>query len=228
MEKYKVAIVIPAFNEELTITEVVNSVKQYGVAIVVNDASNDSTSQKAFDAGAIVVNHNENKGYDFAINSGFKKAIELDCDAVITFDADGQHDISTIKKYIYLLKNKCDVVIGIRPSTARISEYISKKLINFFFGIEDPLCGIKGYKVIVYKSRGYFDSYNSIGTELSIYAKVSGYDVRQINVPIEERNDNSRFGSLMSANWKILRSVIIGILKYSLFKKLDSKPIKKI
>jgi glycosyltransferase involved in cell wall biosynthesis len=219
VEKYKVAIVIPAFNEELTITQVVNSVKKYGIAIVVNDASTDRTKQKAIEAGALVISHNENKGYDHALNSGFKKATELDSDAVITFDADGQHDISTIKKYILLLKKECDVVIGIRASSARISEYLSKKLINFFFGIQDPFCGIKGYKMIVYKRRGYFDSYNSIGTELSIYAKVNGYKVRQINVPIKERADNPRFGSLISANLKIFRSVIIGIVKYLLFKK---------
>ena len=223
MEKFRVAIVIPAFNEEITITQVVNSVKHYGTAIVVNDASNDSTKQKAEDAGALVVNHKENKGYDCALNSGFQKASELSFDAVITFDADGQHDVATIKKFIYYLKNKCDVVVGTRPYPARFSEYISKKLLNFFFGIKDPLCGIKGYKMIVYRKRGYFDSYNSIGTELSIYAKVNGYIVRQVDVNIKDRTDNPRFGSLISANWKIIRSVIVGIFKYSLFNNSDNK-----
>jgi glycosyltransferase involved in cell wall biosynthesis len=223
MEKFKVGIVIPAFNEELTITQVVNSVKHYGTAIVVNDASKDRTKQKAEDSGAVVVNHKENKGYDCALNTGFQKASELSCDAVVTFDADGQHDAETIKEYIYLLKNKCDVVVGIRPYPARLSEHISKKLLNFFFGIKDPLCGVKGYRMKVYRKRGYFDSYNSIGTELSIYAKVNGYVVRQVDVSIKDRTDSPRFGSLISANWKIIRSVIIGILKYSLFNNLDNK-----
>ena len=83
MVKYKVAIVIPAFNEEATISNVVQSVKEYGIVVVVNDASSDKTKQMAESAGAIVINHKDNKGYDDALNSGFKKAKELKCDAVI-------------------------------------------------------------------------------------------------------------------------------------------------
>ena len=59
MGEYKVAIVIPAFNEENTIVEVVQSVKQYGDVIVVNDASIDGTEERSKNAGAIVFNHND-------------------------------------------------------------------------------------------------------------------------------------------------------------------------
>ena len=73
MDKHKVAIVIPAFNEEATIYNQVQSVKENGVVIVVNDASTDYTEKKALKAGAIVINHKNNKGYDGALNSGFFK-----------------------------------------------------------------------------------------------------------------------------------------------------------
>ena len=99
MDKSQVAIVIPAFNEESTISNVVQSVTQYGVVIVVNDTSTDKTEQMAEGAGAILVNHKENKGYDGALNSGFAKAKELNCDIVITFDADGQHNEEYIQEY---------------------------------------------------------------------------------------------------------------------------------
>ena len=88
MGKYKIAIIIPAFNEEVTIFRVVQSVRGYGEVIVVNDASTDETEKIAEKAGAILVNHKNNEGYDAALNSGFAKAGELNCDVVITFDAE--------------------------------------------------------------------------------------------------------------------------------------------
>ena len=50
----------------------------------------------------MVVNHQDNMGYDMALNSGFKKPMKLD-EIVITFDADGQHDHHLIPKYINIL-----------------------------------------------------------------------------------------------------------------------------
>ena len=105
MEEYKVAIVIPAYNEELTISQVVYSVKGHGCVIVINDASTDRTKKIAEDAGAIVINHKQNEGYDSALRSGFKKAFDIGVDAVITFDADGQHSSEMLKEYIKYLKN---------------------------------------------------------------------------------------------------------------------------
>ena len=105
MDKYKVAIVIPAFNEEATISNVVQSVKEHGIVVVVNDASSDKTKQIAESAGAIVVSHKYNKGYDSALNSGFKRAEELNCDGVITFDADGEHKTKDMKKIREILYN---------------------------------------------------------------------------------------------------------------------------
>ena len=60
MEKHQVAIVIPAFNEDSTIYNQVQSAKEYGIVIVVNDASTDQTEVKAQNAGAIIINHKIN------------------------------------------------------------------------------------------------------------------------------------------------------------------------
>ena len=49
------------------------------------------------------VSHNRNLGYDEALNGGFKKALELDCKFVITFDADGQHSSKTIEEAVLIL-----------------------------------------------------------------------------------------------------------------------------
>ena len=207
MDKHKVAIVIPAFNEQDTIYGEVQSVKDNGIVIVVNDASIDDTEKRALKAGAIVVNHKVNKGYDGALNSGFIKANELDCDIIITFDADGQHDPYVIKKFIMLLNSGYDVVIGIRSNFQRLSEYIFSWVSKFKWGINDPLCGMKGYSAKVYKKLGHFSSYESIGTELCIFSQKFGFKIVQIPVQVQDRIDNSRMGGRLAANIKILSAL---------------------
>ncbi len=212
MEEYKVAIVIPAFNEALTIAEVINSVKAYGCTIVVNDASVDNTQQIAEDAGAIVINHKENKGYDGALNSGFNKAVELNFDVVITFDADGQHSSDLLEKYIQLINENFQVVIGIRDRFQRIAEYIFSWVARKKWGILDPLCGMKAYHIDVYKKLGHFDSYDSIGTELSIFAAKNKINIAQLPIKTNKRTDASRFGNRVSANIRIFRALWHGVI----------------
>jgi glycosyltransferase involved in cell wall biosynthesis len=214
MGKYKIAIIIPAFNEEVTIFHVVQSVRGYGEVIVVNDASTDETGKIAEKAGATLVNHKKNKGYDSALNSGFVKAGELNCDVVITFDADGQHNHRSIKEYIDLLEQGFKVVVGVRGKFQRVSEYIFSWISIWKWGVKDPLCGMKAYRIDVFNQLGYFDSYNSIGTELAIYAACENIKIAQPPIKIKDRQDKPRFGNILFANINILRSLWIGCRKY--------------
>jgi len=214
MGKYKIAIIIPAFNEEITIFRVVQSVRGYGQVIVVNDASTDETEKIAEKAGAILVNHKNNEGYDAALNSGFVKAGELNCDVVITFDADGQHNHRFIKEYIDLLEQGFKVVVGVRSKFQRVSEYIFSWISIWRWDIKDPLCGMKAYRVDVFNQLGYFDSYSSIGTELAIYAAYENINIAQHPIKIKNRQDKPRFGNMFSANINILRSLWLGFRKY--------------
>jgi glycosyltransferase involved in cell wall biosynthesis len=207
MDKRQVAIVIPAFNEESTIFNVVQSVKKYGIVIVVNDASTDSTQQVAKDSGAITVTHKKNKGYDGALNSGFAKAKELNCYMVVTFDADGQHNAKLLEKYIQLIDGGFQVVIGVRDKFQRVAEYIFSWVSRVKWGIIDPLCGMKAYHIDVYKNLGHFDSYNSIGTEMSIFASNSKISIAQVPIKINKRVDKPRFGNRISANIRILKAI---------------------
>jgi len=208
MGKYKVAIVIPAYNEELTISQVVYSVKGHGCVIVINDASTDRTKKIAEDAGAIVINHKQNEGYDSALRSGFKKAFDIGVDAVITFDADGQHSSEMLKEYIKYLKNGKDLVLGIRPNPARISEWLFMVYTRIRFNWKDPLCGMKGYSMNLYKKQGFFDSYNSINTELAIFGLLHEFSYIQIPIPIIKRQDNPRFSSTIRSNFYIVLALI--------------------
>ena len=214
MDRLNIGIVIPAFNEEKTIVSVINEVIPFGIPIVVNDGSTDRTAPKALNAGATIVNHQINTGYDAALNSGFLKAIELNCQIIITFDADGQHKSTLIKSFLKEINNGADVVIGIRNKRARITEIIFSWVAKALWKIEDPLCGMKAYRSLVYKDLGHFDSYKSIGSELSIFAAKNKYWISQIPVSISDRIDKPRLGSIFSSNYKIFRAIIISVLKY--------------
>ena len=210
----KIGIVIPAFNESKTINKVILGAISYGgVPIVIDDGSNDETTKVAIESGAEVLVHKTNMGYDQALNSGFRKAKELNCDCIITLDADGQHNPQLIEQFVKNIESGADVVIGVRNKTQRFSEKIFSIVSVIKFGIKDPLCGMKAYKVKVYNEQGYFDSYNSIGTELAIYAAKSGKRISQIEFTTLNRIDNPRFGKIIFANYKILRSLFFALTK---------------
>jgi hypothetical protein len=68
---------------------------------------------------------------------------------------------------------------------------------------------MKAYRLSVYKALGHFDSYGSIGTELMIFAAKKKYSIRQIAFNVRERSGESRFGHMLSANYKIIRAMIL-------------------
>lgn len=210
--RFKVVIVIPAYNEESTIRKVIEEVSMYGDVIVVNDASIDSTEKIALQAGAIVINHKTNQGYDKTLNSGFIEADKRNYDAVITFDADNQHNSEMLAEYIKHLKNGVDLVLGIRPKAARIGELIFMFYTRMKFNWNDPLCGMKGYSMLLYRQQGYFDSYGSIGTELSIFGLLNNHTFVQLSIPIKECKDKSRFFSTLGANFYILLALVKTII----------------
>lgn len=209
MDRYRVAIVIPALNESATIAGVVEAASSYGLPIVVDDGSTDNTAALATQAGAVVVSHENNRGYDAALNSGFKKAAELGSEIIITADADGQHDPSLIQKFINSIDAGADVVAGIRSRRQRFAEHLFAWYTNWRFGIIDPLCGMKAYRTKVYEALGHFDSCGSIGTELMIFAAKHDYRLGQIEFEVRERKGQSRFGQVFAGNYKIIRAMLL-------------------
>lgn len=113
----KIIAVIPAYNEEATIEDVVsNTLKYVDKVIVVDDDSGDRTTEKAVKAGAEVAGLIVNMGAGFATRVGCDIASNDDADIIVTIDADGQHDPSDIPKLIEILKEEnLDIVFGSRP-----------------------------------------------------------------------------------------------------------------
>lgn len=112
----KTCIVIPAYNEEKTIGTVLRKLKanKYTDIIVVDDGSKDKTKQIAEDEKVIVFSHIINRGLGGALNTGITGALRENADIIVTFDADGQHDVNDIAKLKYFIENGYDVAIGNR------------------------------------------------------------------------------------------------------------------
>ncbi len=210
MGRSRLALVIPAFNEAATVGPVVRGAALHGTVVVVDDASNDRTGALAQQAGADVVRHGQNRGYDGALESGFRRAAELGCEFVVTLDADGQHNTELIAHFAAALERGADLVLGVRDRRQRFAEHIFAWFTRARFGIHDPLCGMKGYRLALYKALGHFDSYGSIGTELALFAVRNGARFAQIPVATRPRADAPRFDWLLRANQRILRSLLLG------------------
>ena len=210
----KILVGIPAFNEEKNIGSIIIKLeKMVDGVIVCNDGSSDLTGIIAEKLGATVINHPKNLGYGGAINSIFTKAKEMDADILVTFDADGQHSSNLLIKYIEYLKNGFDLVLGVRPYSARVSELLFSFYTRLKFGWKDPLCGMKGYSMRLYKNQGYFDSFNSVGTELAFFALLHKYKYIQLSIPIMKRHSKSRFSPSFLANMQILMALLVKLLK---------------
>jgi glycosyltransferase involved in cell wall biosynthesis len=213
--------VIPALNEELSIGSVINRLNNEYQIIVIDDGSEDRTAEVARNSGAFVYQNSKNLGYDNAIETGFKIAQQRGLRYLVTIDADGQHDPEFVAEFADLLINGADVVVGRRPRKQRISEVIFGCVTRRLIGIDDPLCGMKGYRMEVFQLVGHFDCYGSVGTELLLYAAATGHTVLELEIPIKDRVGQPRFGSGLKANYRISKACIRGISK---FMRAKAKP----
>ena len=108
-------VLIPAYNAEGIISQVIQKAGKYLPVLVVDDGSTDHTAQNARKAGAMLLKIPVNQGKGNALQTGFQKALEDGYDFVITLDADGQHDPDEIPEFINIFtKKQADLVIGQR------------------------------------------------------------------------------------------------------------------
>jgi len=217
----KVVAIVPAFNEERTIGQVVQDLLvQVDEVIVVDDCSEDRTGDIARGAGATVISHDRNQGYSAAINRGFQAAALRGVDVVCTFDADGQHcaeDIPTLLDPIRA--GEVDFTVGVRSERVSVGEVLFSWYSRIRYGILDPLCGLKAYRMCIYTDVGHFDTLQSIGTELMVEALHRGYRVAQVPILIRERADESRFyAQKLRANMRIIGAIVRIIWKLELLR----------
>jgi glycosyltransferase involved in cell wall biosynthesis len=115
-QRARVFIVVPAFNESRTIRGVIDELLgRYPNVVVVDDGSSDGTAESLRDSGALVLRHCANRGQGASLQTGIDFALLRDAEMIVTFDADGQHDVNDIAALLQpLLDGECDVALGSR------------------------------------------------------------------------------------------------------------------
>jgi glycosyltransferase involved in cell wall biosynthesis len=111
----KILAIIPAYNESERVANVVHTTMKFLQVLVIDDGSKDETSRVAREAGAEVIRQEPNQGKGVALLKGFKYGLDHGVDAIITLDADGQHDAAEIPLFIEDFTSKgSDLIIGMR------------------------------------------------------------------------------------------------------------------
>jgi glycosyltransferase involved in cell wall biosynthesis len=151
-------VVIPAFNEEHTVGQVVTSVYRAvpdACVLVVDDGSTDKTSERAAAAGAAVVSLCVNLGIGGAVQTGYLYALRHQFDICIQIDGDGQHDPDELPRLVApLLEGQADMVVGSRwlgrgnyqaPRSRRLGMKILAGLVHWRIPtpVTDPTSGFR-------------------------------------------------------------------------------------
>jgi len=96
-----VCVLIPAFNAGETLAAVLDECAGLGYPlVVVDDGSRDATARIVADQGAVLLRHERNQGKGRALRTGFEWALDHGFDTIVTLDADGQHDVSSVPRVV--------------------------------------------------------------------------------------------------------------------------------
>jgi len=159
----KLAVVIPAYNEERTISRVIREIPRRvaGIdeveVIVIDDGSGDSTVSKALKAGADrIIRHKMNLGLAASFRDGLDAALEDGADIIVNTDADLQYNQKEIPKLIKpILDKEADFVLGYRkiwnlehmPLSKKVGNTLATSVISFLvgFGVRDAQSGFRAF-----------------------------------------------------------------------------------
>jgi glycosyltransferase involved in cell wall biosynthesis len=225
--------VIPAYNEEHTIGQVVRSIHaalpEFDV-LVVDDGSTDATAQLARAQGARVVQHPFNLGIGGAVQCGFKYALDNGYDYAVQIDADGQHDPREVAKLMEEMeRGGVDMVVGSRflsedhhypaPISRRTGIHIFAFVCSRITGqrVSDPTSGFRlcNHRAIELFARDYPHDYPEVEATLMLH--YHRLRMREVPVQMYERGGgaSSISGSGKSAYYmvKVLLAIFIGMFR---------------
>lgn len=198
MKDKKIAVLIPCYNEELTVEKTVSDFKRVlpdADIYVYNNNSKDRTKELALKAGAIVKDEYR-QGKGAVVRSMFR---DIDADVYIMVDGDDTYPAEEVEGLITpVLEGKADMVIGDRLSSTYYTENkrpfhnfgnsLVKGLINFLFksDLNDIMTGYRSFSKKFVKCMPVMSDGFQIETEMTIFALTNNMQV--VNVPITYRD----------------------------------------
>lgn len=206
----RVLMIIPAYNEEASILQTVDSIDKYKQTVpfeldyvVINDGSTDNTRKLLIANEINSIHLVNNLGIGGAVQTGYLYAFYKDYDIAVQFDGDGQHDITSLENLIEpIVKNEADFTIGSRfvegsPSEFKTSVFrrMGINLISLFIKIRTGATVLdvtSGYRaankeIIEYFSKHYPRKYPEPETNAILIQ--SDKQVKEVGVNMFERKE---------------------------------------
>jgi glycosyltransferase involved in cell wall biosynthesis len=201
-----VAIVIPAYNEEPTVADVVAGIPDrvaglLAEVIVVVDGAHDATAVKAAGAGALVCDVPVNRGQGSALKLGYWLARARGAHVIVTIDADGQYEPAEIDRVVEpILGGRADFVSGSRRLGRELTTDRIRHLGVIVFGvlisllvrhrITDPACGLRAMRAEV-TAAVTLEQPQYQASELMISAALNGYRLAEVPTTMRDRGGHA-------------------------------------
>jgi glycosyltransferase involved in cell wall biosynthesis len=191
----KIAVIIPAYNAGTTIAELIEKTSRFvnrEDIVVIDDGSRDRTLEIAGGTGAVVLRHEANKGKGEALKTGFRYAENKDYSAVVTLDADLQHDPDSIPDFARKADGFSGIIIGTRKRNLKImpmgrwlTNTLTSAIVSVLAGqsIRDSQSGYRLITAQVLKRLELDSTKYDLESEILIKAKRKGFEITEI--PIE-------------------------------------------
>lgn len=221
-----VVILIPCYNEQLTIGTVIDEFKESNPHIpvyVYDNLSNDGTNIVASSHGAIVKTVRP-RGKGYVVNSMFS---DTNAKCYVMIDGDYTYSIDNLNNMIDLILNgEADMVIGSRVfrnsrMLSRISNLILNKMFKLFFNItiEDSLSGFRAFSNEFVKSFPSTSKGFEVEIEMNLHAIINGYKVEYVpTVYVDRPNGSISKIKVLRDSFKIIFKFLKGFYKYSKLK----------
>jgi glycosyltransferase involved in cell wall biosynthesis len=200
-------VVIPAYNEAGEISRLIRQIQAQQIPlIVVDDGSSDATAKIAQDLGVTVMRNAYNEGKGVSLRRGFCRALTDGFAAVITLDADGQHDPLDIPLFTQLAENSpAGIIIGNRMTSSKgmpLLRFLTNRFMSWFISrlvqqeIPDTQCGFRLIKQEVLKKISLQTRKFEIESEIIFSAARGGFKIASIPIRTIYRNEKSQIDPL--------------------------------
>lgn len=212
MERHKIIVVIPSYNEFKTLKKITTIVKKSFPILVIDDHSSDKTLEFLKINKIAYIRNNKQIGYEKSLIKGFKYVLNYKkkIKNIITMDADGEHlplYLQKFKKY-----EGYNLVIGKRDSYNRLIEHVISYFFKKKFGLQDPLSGFKMYSTLVLKKQKKFTDNFFLVDLASNIIQYNNKKSTNINIKVKKRDGKSKLNRLIPLYLKM-----IGIILFIIF-----------
>ena len=222
----RVLILIPAYNEEKTITNILDGLRKAAPEfdrVIVNDGSKDATSDILEKQGEKQLQLPCNLGYGLALQTGLKYALLCGYDIVVSIDADGQHKPDDVPRLVEaLIEKDADLVIGSRysggrpytgPLGRRLGQTLFSHLTRLLTGrrIYDTTSGFKAMRASACEAivSGTFLDFH---TETLVRLVRLGFKIEEVDIIVKERTFGQSMYSPISAFEYPLKTLLLTVV----------------